>query len=393
MKHSLTWLSAVFIAAFAAPLTAQAADEVEMLTIGDKAPALDIEHWIQDNDGKLKPVQDFDAGQVYIVEFWATWCGPCIMSMPHLAETQTEVGYDKVRLISVSDEDLETVEAFLEKPVRGQDEAAEDPQTYDDLTSVYSLTTDPDRSVYKDYMTAAGQNGIPTAFLVGKTGKVEWIGHPMRMDEPLQQVIAGNWDRESFAKEFRAEQESALMMRKITQMMRGDEEEQAEALKLIDKQLEALPDGSRERMQLTMMKMRVLAGAGKGEEAVAMIADAIKAADKSDINAVMTSSQMILMLPPSIEKSKVAELVDSAMPKIETASKSELVQSNPDMKASVYLMVARYRMVADQPKQAIEAFEEAKSLTSNAQMIQVIEQQLEQLKAKMEQSTDGDATS
>ena len=51
-------------------------------------------------------------------------------------------------------------------------------------------------------MRAAGQSGIPTAFIVGKTGQVEWIGHPMTMDEPLAQVVAGDWDRAAAKAEF-----------------------------------------------------------------------------------------------------------------------------------------------------------------------------------------------
>ena len=59
------------------------------------------------------------------------------------------------------------------------------------------MTTDPDRSVKRDYMTAAGESGIPVAFLVGKTGKIEWIGRPVKIDKPLEQVVAGTWDRDA----------------------------------------------------------------------------------------------------------------------------------------------------------------------------------------------------
>ncbi len=222
----------IAVRAMAAVLTACAtlsavADEAgtKVLTIGSPAPSIDVEHWVSNGQGKFQPVKKFEAGKVYVVEFWATWCGPCISSMPHLAETQNKYADKGVQIISISDEDLETVEGFLKKPVRGAKPVGDDgmPPTYAELTSAYCLTTDPDGSVQEDYMRAAGQNGIPTCFIVGKDAHVEWIGHPMAMDEPLEQIVSGSWDRAAFMAEFKKEQERGLMMSKISsKMRRGD---------------------------------------------------------------------------------------------------------------------------------------------------------------------------
>ena len=191
---------------------AQVAEEAAAppsLTVGSKAPAIDVEHWLQEGDEKLEPLNKFEEGKVYVVEFWATWCPPCIASMPHLAELQKEYKDKNLRIISISDEDLETVQAFLKKPVPNQEEE----KTFAELTNAYSLTTDPDQSVYNDYMVAAGQGGIPTAFVVGKTGEIEWIGHPMSMDSVLEDVVAGTWDRAAFAAQMAEEKadEAAMM--------------------------------------------------------------------------------------------------------------------------------------------------------------------------------------
>src|SRR5690606_26449679 len=136
-------------------------DEEKFFTVGDKAPALDIEHWVIGDK-----VAEFEEGKVYIVEFWATWCPPCRASMPHLTELQQKYKDYGLTIIGVSDESLDVINEFLEK---------DHPQLNKPWREVvqYRLTTDPDGSVYKDYFYAAGQQGIPTSFIVGKTGEIE----------------------------------------------------------------------------------------------------------------------------------------------------------------------------------------------------------------------------
>ncbi|MGB7342734.1 MAG: TlpA disulfide reductase family protein [Pirellulaceae bacterium] len=198
------------------------------LTIGSPAPALDIEHWIQDGNGFFKPVTKFQKDKVYVVEFWATWCGPCIMSMPHLAETQNKYRGRGVQIISVSDESLDEVESLL------SNEHPQAKKTFADITAAYCLTTDPDRSVHESYMEAANQNGIPTSFIVGKTSQIEWIGHPMEMDEPLEAVVEGKWDREKFKATMQAQKDFETAMQKLS-MLAGAEKFD-EAIKFAEEQ-------------------------------------------------------------------------------------------------------------------------------------------------------------
>ncbi len=199
MLTTLGLAAATFFSGMCGQPSHSLADE-PAFTIGSTAPEIDIEHWVSDNDGEFEHITKFESDKVYVIEFWATWCGPCIASMPHLSEIQEKYADKGVQIISVSDEKLNQVESFLEKTVRGEEE-----QTYAELTNNYCLTVDPDRSVYKDYFAAAGQRGIPCAFIVGKTGKIEWIGHPMKMDSPLEQVVDDKWDRQAYLVEFKAQ--------------------------------------------------------------------------------------------------------------------------------------------------------------------------------------------
>lgn len=205
----------------------------ESLGIGSKAPALDIENWLQDGGGKFKEVTDFEDDKVYVVEFWATWCGPCISSMPHLAELQNQYR-DSVQIISVSDESVDEVKDLMgkEHPQAGK--------TFEEITSAYSLTTDPDRSVHESYMEAANQNGIPTAFIVGKKGLIEWIGHPGNMDEPLEKVVNDSWDREAFKEEMRSKQELQEKMQEMAKLAGTGKFK--EAIALADGQISDAPN-------------------------------------------------------------------------------------------------------------------------------------------------------
>src|SRR5690606_2359608 len=55
------------------------------LSVGDKMPEFRYSKWI-----KGEPIKQFDDNKIYIFEFWATWCGPCIQQMPHLSQIAKE---------------------------------------------------------------------------------------------------------------------------------------------------------------------------------------------------------------------------------------------------------------------------------------------------------------
>ncbi|MCH8269599.1 MAG: redoxin family protein [Planctomycetes bacterium] len=160
------------------------------LMLGDKAPELAIGEWV-----KGKPITGFENGRVYVVEFWATWCGPCIAGMPHLSDIQKEYVDKGVRIIGVNiKDDPENVAPFMK-------DRGDELMSYTVAIEKKDDPTDIENGVMvKSWMEAAGQRGIPTAFIIDQKGRVAWIGHPMGMDEPLEAIVAGEWNIEAEVK-------------------------------------------------------------------------------------------------------------------------------------------------------------------------------------------------
>ena len=150
-------------------------------TLGDPAAPLQIAEWVK---GKPVDMAVAKSNQVVVVEFWATWCGPCRASIPHLTEMAKK--FKDVAFVGVSDEEVDTVKKFVTKMGDKMD---------------YTVAVDKERKTNKDYMQAYGANGIPHAFIVDKLGRIVWEGHPMdNLDKSLEEVIAGKFDIEKVKK-------------------------------------------------------------------------------------------------------------------------------------------------------------------------------------------------
>lgn len=86
---------------------------VTVLKVGDARADLEL----SDAEGKSRRLSEFD-GKLVLLNFWATWCGPCREEMPLLDATSEKFGKD-LHVVGVAIDDGEAVREFLkEYPVR-----------------------------------------------------------------------------------------------------------------------------------------------------------------------------------------------------------------------------------------------------------------------------------
>ena len=126
--------------------------------IGQKAPAFVVEKWLGD-----EPKRE---GKWVLIDFWATWCGPCRKAVPHLNEFHQKFA-DKLVVIGVSDEKEEVVRKMAEPTIE------------------YASAIDTQARMKKEL----GVTGIPHIIIIDPQGIVRWEGFPFLNGHELTEKV------------------------------------------------------------------------------------------------------------------------------------------------------------------------------------------------------------
>jgi thiol-disulfide isomerase/thioredoxin len=138
---------------------------------GQRAPELSVQQWLNG-----RPIAE---GKVVIVDFWATWCGPCVASIPHMNQL-AERFKDDVAIVGLSDE---SSGSFAD----GMRKLESQRITLD--TFRYAVALDPSATMKK----ALRVTGIPHAIVMSSDWTVRWQGHPTSLSEAtLEKIVKAN---------------------------------------------------------------------------------------------------------------------------------------------------------------------------------------------------------
>lgn len=122
--------------------------------VGKVAPPVDLPLL---TEGRFK----LEKGKVAVLDFWATWCGPCVRALPEMIESFSDFDPEKVQFIAVNQaEGPDTIRKFLER------------RNWSDLT----VALDSQQAVAGAY----GVQGIPHTVVIDAEGKVAWVSSGFR---------------------------------------------------------------------------------------------------------------------------------------------------------------------------------------------------------------------
>ena len=157
-----------------AGLKADAAKKARLDLMKDRVNKPAVDFTLKSLDGKVVKLADL-RGKVVVLDFWATWCGPCKYSFPYLQKVYDKYrGNDRVVILAVNTWESETGKAREALVKKFIDE------------NRYTFPVLLDEGVVEKY----GVNGIPTKFVIDRNGRIQFRKIGAEGEEMLQNLSA-----------------------------------------------------------------------------------------------------------------------------------------------------------------------------------------------------------
>lgn len=160
--------------------------------VGHKAPALTLE-WASTGEG-LKSLDDLK-GKVVVLDFWATWCGPCVASFPRVRELKARYEGYPVEILGVTSIQGSHYKRSLDKAVKPEridtkGDPAKEMALMKDFMKDMDMTWDVAFSKENVFNPEYGIHGIPHVVILDPNGVVRHRGlHPAVDPEKKHQMI------------------------------------------------------------------------------------------------------------------------------------------------------------------------------------------------------------
>jgi len=147
--------------------------------IGKEAP----DFTLTDINGKQHKLSDY-RGKNVILKFWATWCPPCKMTVPHLMELRKTVGEDKLAIMALS-----YISAY--------------PPNTAKMIKDFATAKEINYTVLAVGSDGAGMpydavEGLPTFFFIDPEGKIKLVASNYMMQEEFKAVLEADWPEGTF---------------------------------------------------------------------------------------------------------------------------------------------------------------------------------------------------
>jgi len=146
----------------------------QLMWVGKPAPALVG----KDRNGKDVNLSDYH-GKIVLLEFWATWCGPCVMQIPHLKKLYEEFNDQGFEIIAISlDQDMNAWNTYIDQHELSWRHLYDGSSFMGTNARTYNISA------------------IPASFLIGKDGRIIRSGEPNGgMERMLRRLLAKPADK------------------------------------------------------------------------------------------------------------------------------------------------------------------------------------------------------